>query len=317
MTNNVSTNENGVKVHGGRVDKVEIITNVFLNTDTADIPEVTNWKERLIAVLQKVPSKADNLKPLIQFLVTTIAPTKIYMLEHNDFTDAASAEYIDLLIVVSGRGVSFNEMEPMLEWPYLKDRQVCCSLHSESYVLEGLKNGSIFYSLNCIPENIVYDDNAKSYPVLSSEQLEPMLQVARETFMKGFEKAKCFYECAVKLFSSGNYEPTLFMLHQATELTCRSLVLSLNGYDLKTHKIRTFRKHLRRCASRLLTIFRDDTEEEKNLLDILEKGYVDARYEDDFKVEEGVFPLLFERVKLFQDTAYEVVKQQTTLHNSD
>jgi hypothetical protein len=63
----------------GGNNKIELITNVFLYTDT-DLHEANNWKEKIISILKKVPSKADVLKPAIEFLVVILKPSKIYML---------------------------------------------------------------------------------------------------------------------------------------------------------------------------------------------------------------------------------------------
>ncbi len=294
----------------GGNNKIEFVTNIFLNSDT-DSQEVNHWKDKLISILQNVPLKADSLKPLIQFLVVTLEPSKIYLLQHNDISGTPPDRYFDLLIVMPGTAPSFSELEPILDIAYLKNKRVCCSLHNEGCVIEGLKNGHPFYCLNFIPGNIVYDGHETTYPVTTPEQFALIQQAAMETFMKGFEKAKSFYSCAEREFNNGSYELTLFMLHQVVELTCRTVLQSLHGRNLKGHEIRMLEKHIRRPAPELVSIFNEDTEQEKRLLDTLEKGYIDARYNNEFKVDKTILSLLFERVKLFQVTAYEVIKMKT------
>lgn len=295
----------------GGNNKIELITNVFVNTDTAELREAKDWKERLIAALQKVPSKADTLKPMIEFLIATLEPSKIYMLQHDDINETKPDKYFDLLIVMPSTSPSFTELEPVLELAYLKDKRVCCSLHNEGSIMEGLKNGHLFYCLNFTPSNLVYDKNPTIYPVATSEQSKLMREKAKDIFTKGFEKAKNFYTCAETEFSKENNELTLFMLHQAVELTCRSILLSLNGHNVREHEIKILRKHVRRYAPQLASIFNDDNEEEKELLMTLEKGYIATRYDNDFKVDANMLPLLFERVKTFQDVAFQVAKRIT------
>ena len=172
-------------------------TTIFINSDS-DAQEISEWEERLNSILEQVPSKADLFKPLIQFLVTAISPTKIYMMQNEDSQKRSA--YIDLLIVISGKTeVSFTELEPILDIVYLKDQRVSCSLHNEGSVLEGLRNGHIFYSLNFIPENLVYDDKVLSYPVTSQEALQKMKQKALEKFMGYYYKASDFYDSALSL----------------------------------------------------------------------------------------------------------------------
>ena len=93
--------------------RVEYITNIFIGSGI-EVNESQDWKAKLEAISNKIPSKTDALKPLIQFIVATIAPSKIYMIMHRD--TEAKEEYIDLLIVIpDSKGVSFTELEPILE----------------------------------------------------------------------------------------------------------------------------------------------------------------------------------------------------------
>jgi HEPN domain-containing protein len=294
----------------GGNNRIELVTNVFLNTDS-DLQEATNWKEKIISLLQKVPSKADSLKPVIQFLVATLEPSKIYMLQHSGINEAIPDRYFDLLIVMPSSTPPFTEFEPVLDIAYLKNKRVCCSLHNDGNVIEKLKIGHPFYALAFTQENILYDNSSTAYPVATSEQSSLIRQTVIETFLKGFGKAKTFYYCAEKEFSEGSNEIALFMLHQAVELTCRSITLSLNGYEEKVHEIRIHKKHIPRSTPELLSIFNEENENDKKLLDILEKGYKDARYNYEFKVEENILPPLFEKVELFQNTALKIVKRIT------
>jgi len=294
----------------GQHNKIEYNTNIFINAD-ADCQEISDWKGKLISIIQQIPSKADSLKPIIQFIVTTISPAKIYMLQHKDAGNPAKGGYIDLLIIMSGKNsVPFIELEPILEMPYVKNQRVSCSLHSEDNVLEGLRNGHIFYSLNCIPEKLVYDDKTTQYPTTTPEALQEAKNRLKEKFTQAFEKSQHFYESAVSLHKSHPSQIIAFMLHQATELTYRGILQSLNGYDKKTHEIRAFKKHIRRCAPSLNTVFPDNTEEEKRLLDILEKAYLSARYEDQYEIQENDLDVLFTKVKQLQATAKEIVEEK-------
>ncbi len=71
-----------MEIHGSN-HTVHCTTNVFLNEDTT-IREINDWRVRLIAIAEQIPSKVDKLKPLIQFLVATMAPAKIYLLQQKN-----------------------------------------------------------------------------------------------------------------------------------------------------------------------------------------------------------------------------------------
>jgi HEPN domain-containing protein len=293
----------------GHNHRIEYITNVFIS---ADAEEARNWKDRLTSIAAQIPEQADMLKPLIQFLVASISPAKIYMLQHKDTATTVTGGFIDLLIVISGKNnVPFTEMEPILEIAYLRDQRVSCSLHGEGNVIEGLRNGHVFYSLNCIPENLVYDDKAAVYPSTTPEAMQELKQRVKEQFMLNFKKAVDFNESAAYLHENSPSHIIGFLLHQAVELTYRGILQSLNGCDKKTHEIRSLKKHIRRCAPQLNSIFPDDTDEEKRLLDILENAYLKARYDGQYNIPEDDLSKLFDKVIRIQETAKEIVTKKT------
>ena len=82
----------------GMHNRIEYHTNIFINGDV-DSQEISDWKGRLISILEQIPPRTDTLRPVIQFLVATICPAKIYVLQHKDAATPIAGGYIDLLIV--------------------------------------------------------------------------------------------------------------------------------------------------------------------------------------------------------------------------
>jgi HEPN domain-containing protein len=295
---------------GGQYNKVEVIKNVFLS-EGADEAELQSWKEKLASVVKHLPSDDDKLKPVIQFLVTAINPAKIYKLEHKK-TEPINGSYTDLLIVISGKNNRpFTELEPILEIPYIRQETVCCSLHNEGNLLEALEAGHIFYSMHCIPENLVYDDGKLTYPVTSPEALAEIKQQVRSGFKQYIQKALDFTETAAYMLEIRPSDIAIFLLHQAAELTYRGILKYLNGYDKKTHEIRALKKYVRRCAPQLCNAFTDDTPEESRLLDLLENSYLKSRYEQEYPASEKDLSTLFDKVKDLQEAAVHIVSRET------
>jgi hypothetical protein len=162
---------------------IEFHTNIFLNEDE-NYGDIRDWKERLLSIIQQIPGKADTLKPIIQFLVMTIAPTKIYLLDHRNIVNHPTPPYLDLLLVIPGSNHTlFQELEPILEIPYIRNSRVVCSLHNEGVVMQSLGNGHIFYALNFTRENLIYDDKANNYPDISADAMQEIKQRARAQFL--------------------------------------------------------------------------------------------------------------------------------------
>ncbi|WP_164974158.1 HEPN domain-containing protein [Filimonas effusa] len=287
-----------------------IITNHFyLGMDNEGL-SINEWKDKLKGIIENIPEEADKLTPIIQLIVSAISPAKIYMLKHKPFKGSDATGFIDLLIVIpSSCNIKFTELEPTLEMAYLKDSRVCCSLLSESAVIDGLKEGHIYYSLYCTPENIVYDDKKNTYPIAPVDLLTEMKNKQKENFASQFKRAKNFYQCASFLHSSDDTTLVLFMLHQAIELTYRAVMKSLDYYEKRTHQIRSMRKYVRRSAPELNLVFTDDTPQERRLLDVIENAYLGTRYEDHYEIKEGYTELLLEKVSRLQDIAEQTVNE--------
>jgi len=270
-------------------------TSVLIN-NTVD-NELNEWKENLDSILKKSTIQEDALKPLIQLLVHAIAPSKSYLLRHRDAVENKE-DYIDLLLVISNTCTKpFAEMEPVLEMAYLKNKKVSCSLHQEANLKYALSKGHLFYTLSIRPQNLIYEKDDSVLPGVSENQLKEVKARSWEIFSFYLNNAQQAYAFA----TNGNLPYTAFaafLLHQAVEYIFRGVLLSLNGYEKKTHEIKVLKKHLRRCAPQLLDIFPDDTEEEKSLLLVLENVYLDARYNTSFTITDSHFNELQLRVKL-------------------
>jgi len=103
----------------------------------------------------------------------------------------------------------------------------------------------------------------------------------------------------------------IFLLHQAAELTYRGILKHLNGYDKKTHEIRSLQKYVRRCAPQLCNAFPDDTAEESRLLNLLENAYLKSRYEQEYPALEKDLSALFGKVGALQEAAVHIVSRET------
>lgn len=291
----------------GQHNRIEHTTINIINAPDNDFSEIATWKDHLKSIIQKVPDKADTLKPVIQFLVTTTAPQKIYMLPYQDAV--SKEQYIDLLLIISGTGAPFSELEPALEFPYIKDKKVCCSLHNEGNILQQLQEGHIFYSMNLTAENLVYDNGVKTYPLPSQEQIIQLKQQARELFSREFSKASAFYEAALFLIQKNHHPLIAFYLQQAIEATFRGILKALNGCHKRTHELRVLIKQCRRCAPELQTVF--SSEEDQRLIALLDTAYLDARYTDGFKVDSPDIETIVKKTEQLQTMALQLVEKRT------
>ena len=147
--------------------------------------------------------------------------------------------------------------------------------------------------------------------VFAKRHAASIKQKIRANFKQYIQKALDFSETAGYLVDRRPSDITLFLLHQAAELTYRGILNHLNGYDKKIHEIRALKKYIRRCAPESGGIFTDDTEEESRLLSLLESAYLKARYEQEFRPSKEGISNLFERVTTLQEAAVHIVSMET------
>ena len=291
--------------------RVYVDQRVTIHVNGQELPEVGHhalfqWAQQLKALTGKMPSQTEVLKPLIEFLVMTIHPAKIYLLPQDD-----NDSYFNLLIVISSKyNLPFSKLEPILELIYALDYKVTCSLHNEGLVRESLKNGQIYFSLNCRPEYLLYDDGQFEYPETSEEIMIVLKREARKVFDTSYGKAQAFYGSALQLLEANDKRLIPFMLQQSAELTYRAILKAIFGADHKTHELRILKKLVRRASRKLCDIFKNDDPEDMKLMHQLERAYVDARYQDEYNPEEIPINLAFEKVRLLHQAAEEFIGER-------
>jgi HEPN domain-containing protein len=110
----------------------------------------------------------------------------------------------------------------------------------------------------------------------------------------GFLKGVIFY------LQEKEYKIAAFMLHQAAERTYNAIILVFSGYKPRTHNLDKLKRYSKRFSVELEGVFPCNSQEEEHLFDLLKRGYIDARYKDDYVITEEELQILVGRVKLLQ-----------------
>ncbi|MEI9959389.1 MAG: HEPN domain-containing protein [Ferruginibacter sp.] len=114
-----------------------------------------------------------------------------------------------------------------------------------------------------------------------------------------------------------------FMLHQAAEHSLNAILKKGTGLHVNTHNIDKLIRYCSMINYKLRSIFPADGEENKKLIALLQKSYIDTRYNEDFTVSNLELITMTERVKLLQqmangymkDKEYEEVKNEISSNN--
>jgi len=246
------------------VYEVDIILYEILKTVAENIVRITN-AEKLFWSGFTLNSRN---KPQFDFLV---------LLPSN-----AKYSYSDYLTQVQAK---CSEIGSVLIW---------CNKTNEVY--KHLREGHVFYSAVCSADLMVYDNKRVTLPEKPDMVISTLKVNARNIFDDVFCNAKSFLDGAEYFATTGQYKPAAFLLHQATEHALRALLVSLTGLTAYGHNLKSLLRHSCFCAPYLDTIFPKNTDEERELFDLLNTAYVSARYGPDYEISQEQVMLLLDRV---------------------
>jgi HEPN domain-containing protein len=85
-------------------------------------------------------------------------------------------------------------------------------------------------------------------------------------------------------------------LHQAAESFYNTALLVFTSYKPKTHNLGKLKKQIKSISLDLYLLFPEDNITEQHLFDLLKRGYIDARYKDDYVIAKEEVVILLERI---------------------
>ncbi|AEW00265.1 hypothetical protein A4D02_23330 [Niastella koreensis] len=171
---------------------------------------------------------------------------------------------------------------------------IWCNKTNEVY--KHLRGGHIFYSAVCTDNLLVYDNKRLSLPEKAIFDIATIKVKARNIFNDAFHNAKSYLDGAEYFATTNQFKQATFLLHQATEHALRALLTSITAVTSYGHNLKSLIRHTSFCAPELGDIFPKTTDEEKELFNLLNAAYVDARYSQNYEINQEQVMLLLDRV---------------------
>jgi uncharacterized protein len=187
---------------------------------------------------------------------------------------------------------------------------VALIVHDIKEVNKALSRGQYFFTDIKKEGVLLYD--SKRFDLAQARKLSPQerQQTAQDDFKYWFKSASGFLKQFEYAFKIRNYNIAAFLLHQATERFYMTTLLVFTHYKPKEHDIKILGKRVSNLDPRFLPVFPRTTPEEKQLFELLQKGYIDARYNPKYKITKKELEYLAGRVKLLQRLTKEVCKER-------
>ena len=139
--------------------------------------------------------------------------------------------------------------------------------------------------------------------------LEQRIKKAEEDFEFWYELANRFFKHFQDDFNDNYYGIGAFELHQAVEHFYSTILLVLTNYKPKGHDLDEYGGLAASQEPILVTIFPRDTKEQERRFELLQKAYVNARYNKNYKITKEDLEWLAERVKKLKALTEEVCKK--------
>ena len=168
--------------------------------------------------------------------------------------------------------------------------------------------GHLFYSTFCIQENVVYAQEGFAVKMIW-EKLATIKMKASAEFIEGMKKARQFYKGACFYWAGDDFNMAAFMLHQATELCLRAVILSMIAEEVRTHTLNELLCHCKRVAPEVSRWFDGFSRMHPELFLLLDQAYSQVRYTNSFAITGADVQLLILKIKDLHSVADSLVQE--------
>ncbi|WP_315814220.1 HEPN domain-containing protein [Paraflavitalea speifideaquila] len=259
-----------------------------------------------------------QLSKVIDCITEAIHPEKIFLLgatadhtlSENIFRGnrqpALTVKEYQLLILINAddRQV-IDELQNMVESACRSHTAITAMIIHLPVFNKWLQKGHLLahtvYANNCL----IYD--AGKVPLAEPGMCNQQVlqdKISRECMVWLNRATECM--AGVEMYSKRKqYGMATFLLHQATELAFMTAIRLKTGFKASTHNLNILMRYAVPFCGDELQVFNLNNDKDRSLFKLLQKAYIQGRYENGFVVKEQDFAELLKRVqrllKVFQD----------------
>lgn len=183
-------------------------------------------------------------------------------------------------------------------------------VHSLADVNSQLERGRPFF-VDVVEHGVTLYE-AEGFPFSTPRKLpEAQAQVEAEAyFNEWFPSAGQFLIHGQDAVGRGWSNKAAFELHQAAERLYHCVLLVLNLYSPKSHKLNFLRSQAEQIAPDLIKAWPREGKFERRGFELLRQAYVNARYSPHYKISEDELHWLTERVAMLQTLVDQVCRER-------
>jgi len=262
---------------------------------------------------------------IVEIIKEVVVPEKIILfgsyangkqVEHKyQVKDGTTFEYIsdyDILVVLKEIPEKlFNLESAIINKTQKYNAPVNLEIHEIDYINKGLEIGEYFF-IDIVKKGILlYDAGSIEFAV--PRELTPLERKdkAIRYFNKWFPQVEELIEGCKFYFHRNSLNIGVFELHQATESLYYTVLLVFTDYKPKLHNLWKLRKKTKPYSEELFLVFHAEmVEYDNHLFDLLKRGYIDARYREDYAITKNELKDLIDKVTLMTPIVEKICKEK-------
>ncbi len=176
---------------------------------------------------------------------------------------------------------------------------VCAIVHKSDALIRGINEGSRFFYNALTKCTVAYQCADLILPELQPVNHENIRTQNEAIWKRWGRQGKDFLDTALNCYDEGNYNLSLFLMHQSVESTLSALIRINLGYRLAIHNLDRMLRISLMFTDDLRNVF-DMGVDDVRLFELLQNAYSAARYRDDFNPGQEMVKALGDKVaKLF------------------
>ena len=182
---------------------------------------------------------------------------------------------------------------------------------SVSKLNDALSEGRYFY-VEILAQGIMLYDSGE-YRLATPRELDyaGIKEMAEAYYKDKYSDAEDFLFHAKIAQERRTYQMCSFMLHQATENFIKTIPLVYVLYGYKEHDLEFLIEKCKPYTLDLAKVFPRDTDEEERLFKLLQRAYIEARYnKKNFAVTKADIDVLIPRIELLRDIVEKVCRER-------
>jgi HEPN domain-containing protein len=203
-------------------------------------------------------------------------------------------------------------------WDKVKEKLAQCNLSTHvriiardaDFVNYKLTHGQYFFTEICEQGIILYDSGR--FKLRQKQELNPTeaKQHAQAHFDEAFTSTKNFYRTHEFNIKEKMYKEAAFMLHQATEFASKTVLLVFGSECPQEHHLDILGDLAADYCPELAGILPRETDEEKELFELLDYAYIGARYNMHYKITKQQLEQLAPCVKKLHEATEKNCKEK-------